>query len=144
VTSGTADVSVAESGIALAIRMNPLLAHIGEEELVITDVDTQMLFDLRRWFDAYEGLNLENIRWATTYGDKLPINKNQVFANVITMLTSVPPLISTAEARRMLTGIGYTFSEERIINQELGADQQRTADAGAVRLSTELLGTAGG
>ena len=144
ITRGRADVAVAESGIALALRMGPILARMSEKELIVTSRFTQMLFDLRAWFTAFEGLQgLDAIRWRPTYADKLPVNKQEQFNNIITMSTTTPvPIISNAEARRMLTQLGYTFSTEAELAAEVLSEQSEfqatTADAVASRVAGEL------
>lgn len=134
VTSGQADVSVAESGIAIALRMQPMFARILEKELVITDVHTQMLYDLRNWFTAFEDLDFTEIRWMTRYAEKLPINKSQSFTQILQMYTAVPPLISGVECRRMLTEIGYDFTDDAVLAGQIQRDQQSSADALGLRI----------
>jgi hypothetical protein len=138
ITRGRADVAVAESGIALSLRMGPVLARMVEKELIITDRLRQMFFDLRNWFIAYEGLNgVEDIRWFPTYTDKLPVNKDKVFEQVMTMLGAKPPVISVMEARRILTKVGYVFSEEATLTGEITNDMRMVADVESVRLGLE-------
>jgi len=134
ITNGRAEVAVAESGIALALRMAPILSKMEEKELVVTDILNHLLFDIRRWFDAYEPLSFEEIRWVPQYGDKMPRNKQQEFNDVMAMYSSVPPLISGAEARRMLTSLGFTFTEEGVLTGEIQRDLTTTADAEASRI----------
>lgn len=135
ITKGSVDVSVAESGIALALRMAPILTRMGEKELVITDVMTQMLYDLRKWFISFENLaGVEDIRWVPRYSEKLPVNKAQSFTEIMAMVTATPPIISPEEARRMLTKLGYTFSDEAQLTGEIMRTQQETLDAEAARI----------
>jgi hypothetical protein len=146
VTRGHADVQVAESGIALALRLNPLFSRMIEKELIITDVMTQMLFDLRKWFGVYEGAavpNLENIRWIPTYGDRLPVNKQQVFDQAVKMYTATPvPLISGAEARRLMVNAGFDLRDDATLFKEIIAERTtfdvQTADAIAARMQEEV------
>lgn len=116
VTRGRADVQVAESGIALSIRMAPLIARMTEKELIVTDVMTNMLFDLRGWFAAYEptlASAVDPIRWLPTYGSKIPTNRAEQFKNIIDMYTATPvPIISGVEARLQLSAIGFNFSAD--------------------------------
>lgn len=112
IAKGIVDVSVAESGIALAIQLGPMLAHAEEKEQIVTDIMTNMLYDLRNWFTAYEGINLGDVVWIPTYGDKIPINHKQKFAEIIAMLTTPVPLVSTQWARMELTKLGYTFPDD--------------------------------
>lgn len=135
ITAGRVDVAVAESGIALALRMGPLLSRMSDKELVVTDNTTQMLYDLRNWFSAYEPLSFDSIRWVPAYGDKLPANKKQQFDQVLSLYMATPvPLISSAEARRMLVNVGFKFSDEGQLVTEIATDMTTSADADAQRI----------
>jgi len=135
VASGRADVAVAESGVALAIRMGPLLASMSDKELVVTDKHVQMLFDLRNWFSAYEPLNFENIRWVPKYGEKLPPNKKEQFDQIVSLYQTTPvPIISAAEVRRMLKNIGWIFTDDTALIAEITQDMTTSADADAQRI----------
>jgi hypothetical protein len=142
ITRGTTDVAVAESGIALTIKMAPILARMAEKEITVSDVMTQMLFDMRSWFEAYEGIGLEDIRWVPQYGDRMPPNKAQIFQQIMQMLGTTPPTISTKEARRILSTIGWTFTEDGALEQEIVQEQtavaQIQADVTGFRLQSEL------
>jgi hypothetical protein len=77
VALGSADVSVAESGIALALRMAPLLDAATARDEEVTDVLVQMFHDLKLyWFPVYERLNLgDDVTGALVmpvFADKLP------------------------------------------------------------------------
>lgn len=140
ITRGRAEVAVAESGIALALRMGPILARMVEKELIVTDRFKQMLFDLRKWFAAYEGLQgILDIRYLPTYSDKLPVNKKEIFDQVMTMIDK--KIISTREGRRILTRVGFSFSDDTTLEGEITRDVTMIADAEALRLG---LGVGGG
>ena len=76
VALGQIDAVSAESGIALQIRMAPLLDAAAEKDLEIDAVMNQMLFDLRAWFQVYESVNLDNTSVTSTFGEKLPVNRS--------------------------------------------------------------------
>lgn len=145
VTRGSVDVAIAESGIALAIKMGPMLAHTGESELTVTSVTHNMLFDLRKWFAAYEDFRqLENIRWKVKYGDKMPPNKQQDFNNILSLAApsgTGPPVISAAEARRQLIKQGWEF--DAAMEGEIQQEQQAAADALTGRIGADI-GALGG
>ena len=152
-TRGRLDTSVAESGIALALRMNPLFSRILENELVVTDVHDNMFFDLRRWFQAYEpellGDGIEEIRWNIRYGDRLPINRAERFSQIVALLGTTPPVISTAEARRQLEKLGWEFSlDEAAMMAEVLSEQgkiaQEQADAVSGRINQDIGALGGG
>lgn len=125
IAKGKVDVQVAESGIALLLEMGPLLAHAGEKEQIITDVSVNFLFDLRKWFAAYEGVGtaLDNIIWVPRYGDKLPPNRKQKFDEIMALLGIDPPVVSRKWARGELKKLGYEFPEEAQILAEIIAEQ---------------------
>jgi hypothetical protein len=137
ITQGRFDVAVAESGIALALRMGPILSQSAEKELVITDVMTQMLYDLRSWVMAYETSipGIEEIRWIPQYGERLPVNRKERFAEIVTMVDK--GIIDTAEARKLLRELGVGIGEESTIVSGLESDISRVADAEARRLGIE-------
>lgn len=146
ITKGRFDVAIAESGIALQLKMGPLLNKMSEKELVVSDVHAQMLFDLTTmWFPAYEPTLASpfggdtGCRLTMVYDEKIPVNKKEVFDEVISLLGTTPPAISTAEARRILTRIGWTFSPDATLTTEILAEQaqflQTQADASAVRIA---------
>jgi hypothetical protein len=74
VSLGRVDTAVAESGIALELRMGPLMDAAAEKDLAITDVMNHMLFDLRDWFTTYEGITL-NATAVWNNGEKIPRDK---------------------------------------------------------------------
>lgn len=99
VARGQVDVTVAESGIALALRMGPILSSAGKKETLIQESMDQMLFDLRNWFLAYEGLNMESIRFHSTFGEKIPKDNAKRFNELLQLYSADPPLITAAYFR---------------------------------------------
>jgi len=138
ITRGRAEVAIAESGIALALRMGPVLARMVEKEIIVTERLQQMFFDLRSWIAAYEGLEgVLDLRWMPVYADKLPVNRKEVFDQVMTLIQG--KIISTREGRRRLVEIGWKFSTDAILEQEIADDIAVTADAEALRLGIETI-----
>jgi hypothetical protein len=82
-TSGVNDIalgkgSVQLSGIAMAIKMQPLFDAADDRDLQLNDVMTQMIYDLiTMWFPQFEGLNFgEAMAYsATDTGDRLPFDR---------------------------------------------------------------------
>lgn len=144
ISKGTVDVAVAESGIARYIALAPLLARVEEKEQVITDVLTNMLFDIPKWLVAYEGSIMNPLMEATrlipTYGDKIPQNKEQAVAEVVT-LAGIPGLVSMAYVRDRLRKLGYDdMPDEATIAAAISAEQLATADAQGARLDATISG----
>jgi hypothetical protein len=87
VAKGRVDVTVAESGIALALRLNPLLSRVDYIETFITDVTTSMWYDLATgWLPVYESAEFPGIIILPAYGQKLPVNRKERFAELNKML----------------------------------------------------------
>lgn len=150
IAKGKVDVAVAESGIALMLELGPLLAAVVEKEQVITDVKLNMLWDLRRWFQAFEPNTggLENIVWVPMYGDKLPPNRKQKFDEIMSLLGVTPPVVTRAWGREELRKIGYEFPPEAEFAQAILLESQQTAqietDVIGARMDQAMNGITGG
>jgi hypothetical protein len=112
VAGGRADVATAESGIALLIKLAPLFAICEEKELIITDVMTQMLWDLRAFASAYEGVNLDAIAFIPKYGDRLPLNADKRFEQL--MLLFEASVISMGYLLKELAKLGWVFEGDAL------------------------------
>jgi hypothetical protein len=81
VALGQVDVTLAESGIALQIRMGPLLDASADRDGEIADKLIQMFHDLKTWFAVYERINLgDSLTGAIiepVFGQKLPTNNKE-------------------------------------------------------------------
>lgn len=135
---GKVDVSVAESGIALVMQMSPMLAKADEKEQEIADVMGHMLYDLRDWFAAYEGIITEAVA-IPTFGDKLPKDIDKEIERILRLVEL--GVSSTEWARAELSKYGYSFeiSEGNTVIQEAQARAIAT-DPFASRVSAELEG----
>lgn len=112
IARGRADVTIAESGISLMIQMSPLLAQNGEKELEMLGVYDQMFFDLTRmWFPAYEQTGVLEVEIDTVVGDPMPKNRDAQIAEILTLVTSVPQLITVEMAQAKLSELGYEFPD---------------------------------
>jgi hypothetical protein len=84
--TGKVDVQVAESGIALALRLAPLLSRIDVYDLHVTDVIANLYYDLATyWFPVYESNSFVTAMVEPTLGDKLPLNRKQRFDELVQM-----------------------------------------------------------
>lgn len=141
---GRADVTVAESGIALYLQMAPLLAQNGEKEQEMLGIYDHMFYDLvKQWFPAYEGIqeNLQ-VEVASVVGDPMPQNRDAQIAEILTLVTSVPPLITIEMAQAKLTALGYEFPEgagDQVIQDAKNINEARSlSDPYASRFKEEL------
>lgn len=126
IAEGRVDVTVAESGISLYLQMAPLLAQNAEREQEMLGVYDHMLYDLvNMWLPAYEGTPVGIAVEATSVvGDPMPQNREAQIAEILTLVTSVPPLITIEMAQAKLAALGYEFPQ--------GAADQVVADAQAI------------
>jgi hypothetical protein len=139
---GTVDVATAESGIALAFKMSPILAGNEEKEGEILSVMDHLLYDLTTmWLPAYEGLSTPS-RAVSVVDDPLPVNRKAVLDEVVAMLSTDPPLISTEYARTILQDrLGYDFPDEMgdtVVGEAQAMADARNVDPFAGRASAEL------
>jgi hypothetical protein len=137
---GKVDVQVAESGISLALQMAPIFSRAEEKELIITDKMTQLLFDLRWWFEEYEGQSIGDALWIPSYGDRLPLNRKERFNEVMTMFKA--HLVSGEWARSELTKIGYVFGDDTSMLDAIATEAtviaQVESDVTGARMDEEL------
>lgn len=146
VAVGKVDVSVAESGIALAIRMDPLFSRVGYSDLEATDELANLWYDLQTgWFPAYESQSFLSVMVEPTLGAKLPVNRKEKFEELTTMygLGIITGEFYLTEAEKL----GYKFPDGAAAMAAAGmaekAASTAAADPFAARGATEL-GAAGG
>jgi hypothetical protein len=109
IATGIVDVAVAQSGIALALKMGPIIAENQDKELAIAGKWDQLGFDLlRQWIPAFEGVDGSNIAWSTTFGDPMPVNRDAVVQEIVALWTA--GLLLADEARQKLEKLGYDYS----------------------------------
>jgi hypothetical protein len=137
VARGIVDVQVAESGVALALQMSPILAHTDEKDDSLSSVLVQMFYDLKSWFGVYEEALPEAPLMVPTFTDKLPQNRD---AQVSQVLQIVAAQIGSPDwGRAELAKLGYTFAEDEanLVVEALAA-QAMASDSYALRTDAEL------
>lgn len=108
---GTVDVSVAQSGIALALQLGPMLAKSGEKNDEILDTHDQMFYDiLNGWYPAYEQTSFADTNVRSTVGDAIPIDRAARFTELNDMLDH--KVIDTEYYRAEARKLGYDFPED--------------------------------
>lgn len=147
VAIGNIDVQVAESGIALQLRMGAILAKADEKEDSALDTLDQMFWDIRNmWFPAYEAANLPDVVVNPAFGERLPVNRKAEVDIAVAMVMTDPPIMSAATARERLAEKGIVFSQDeftRIVSERKAlaeADAQAAAGAAdpqAARMAQE-------
>jgi hypothetical protein len=144
VAKGKVDATVAESGIALLLQHGPIISLSDEKDGIVIDVMTNMLFNLSKWFVAYEGSAMNSLvsdtRWVPIIGDKIPPNKQKQFDNIIAMISG--KIIPNEVGWDMLRKLGYELPDNATMSTTMSAqtaaDAQAQADALASRISGEL------
>lgn len=144
---GNVDVSVAESGIALALQMSPLLARCAEKEAELLAVHDNMMFDLiRMWLPAYEALTQSaEISVDTITGDPMPTDRAAVIKEVGDLITAQ---IITPDYGRLIIAekLGYEFPDDmggQVIASMRAIAQANSFDPFEERIRQELAADAG-
>uniref|UniRef100_A0AAU6R640 Portal protein n=1 Tax=Micrococcus phage Kurnik TaxID=3092208 RepID=A0AAU6R640_9CAUD len=135
VAAGDVDVSTAESGIALALKLMPLMAANAERELEMISVLDHLLYDLQTmWFPAYEGLSFgEEILVESSTKDPMPVNRQAVIDEVVQLLEA--GLITLQMAVDKLKSVGWDYPENAIEDMLLdSARRVKVTDPFAARL----------
>lgn len=135
---GSVDVTVAESGIALAIQMAPILAKNEETEQELKSVTEHLLYDLvNMWLPAYESYTPAGVELAMTFDDPLPIDRAAVLKEILDMV--VAKVISVQFAQRLLKErLGIDIPAEEIAT--MAAENQTLLDSVGGRLAEEASG----
>lgn len=137
VAIGRVEVDVAESGVALALQLGPMLAKAEEKDQIILDVHTQMFYDLKAWFRVYEQVDFGLAEILPVIGDKLPVNVDKEIERATVMIDE--GLWSKKTAREVLAkkGIFFAADEDQRIADEGGTAQQEEANLNG-RVASEL------
>jgi hypothetical protein len=135
----------ATSGIALQLEMAPLLANAAEKDQIILDCMAQLMYDLGKWFSAYEGSAFNalwtpetGIKWVVSFGPKLPTDPDTEIKSLMGLSSATPPILSAAYVRRRMITLGYTDINEVEMAKEIAAEQKATSDLEGARLDDEV------
>lgn len=127
--TGNVDVSIAQSGIALALKMGPIIAENQDKELGISDIWTQMMYDvIHGWLPAFEGLRSPATVFKPVFGDPMPINRETYIQETVDLFTQ--DMITYDEMRKRLEKVGYEripSAEDKLLAQ---VTNKATASAG--------------
>jgi len=128
VAQGDVDVTTAESGIALAIRLGPIIEESNNRDEEIMSVMDNMLFDLRFWMAEYEGVNVGEARAVSKTGSKIPENAAKQFDALYKMVSHDPPLITMAYFRDAVRELGYDIPPD-VDGAAIAAEMAEFAEA---------------
>jgi hypothetical protein len=110
VAIGSVDVQIAQSGIALALQMSPMLSKAGEKNDLLLDTQNQMWYDIvNMWFPAYEQTTFTEVTVDAVVGDAVPVDRQARFAELNDMLDR--GVIDTDYYRSEAKKLGYTFPD---------------------------------
>lgn len=131
VITGVVDVSVAQSGIALALQLGPMVAKVGKKNTIITDVHTQMFYDIvTGWYPAFEQTTFADVAVQASCGSAVPIDRAARFAELDAMLAA--GVIDTQYYRDEASKMGYVFPDN--MQARADAQAQKTASMNASAL----------
>jgi hypothetical protein len=136
VAVGKVDVQIAQSGVALAIQFNPIVAKNEEKELADISTLNQMMYDLLNgWLAAYEGYAaVDGLTISASFADPLPIDRAATLAEILAMVTA--KIISTAFAAQLVQQrLGYRIPAGMIA--EVAKEQAALLDAAGARLGVD-------
>lgn len=140
IAAGKVEVTVAESGVSLALQLAPILASGGEKEGETLGVTDHMLYDLvTMWFPAYEMVSFEGASVSSTVGDAMPVNREAKIQEVILLFTT--SLITIAMAQAELAKLGYNFmagDDIRVLKEAAALAAAQSGDEAANRYMQEL------
>lgn len=129
VALGRVDVQTAQSGIALAIKFMPTLAKLDERDKAGVDRTTQVFYDWKKWYQAYEGKTF-NDAIEVSIGDKLPTDRTGRINELNNMLDR--GVISKQYYRAEMQKLGYEFPkdiEDQIDEEKMKEAEQKAAAA---------------
>lgn len=138
---GNIDAQTAESPVALAIKFIPTLAKVAERDIAGVETLTQMWYDWKFFFKAYEGKDYTATEIVIRLGDKLPINRTKVLEELNYMADR--KIISKKFYRDECTRrLGYVFPED--IEQQILDEQTAQLELTAQFAAPAAEGAAGG
>lgn len=147
---GRLEVTEAESGVALRLRLGPTLAKARIKDQIIEDVMAQMFHDLTMMWaplDPLQGVEgavpFQDVRVYPALGEKLPVNRKAEVDLWSALVVS--SIASAATARKALTDIGFVFDPaegELLLAEKTAAAQAAIGDPAADREDNERGGSA--
>lgn len=124
------DTTAAESGIALKLKLAPLLANNAEKEFGLTSICDHFIYDLvSGWLPAYESVDSEGVVFITQFDDPMPKNQSKDLADLLQIWTQAANTLPIAWFYEQLNSImGYDLDPETDFQQALD-DAQRIMEA---------------
>jgi hypothetical protein len=144
VAIGTVDVQIAQSGIALALQLSPIVAKSAEKNDLMSEVLDQMWFDIvNAWYPAFEETTFNEVTAKSTFGDAVPVDRDTRFKELNDMLLN--GVIDDEYYRQEAMKLGYVFPKDMGTRSKTWRDSQKAAvsDPFADRVDADLGGNDG-
>lgn len=139
---GNVDVNIAESGIALALQMGPILTRNKEKEDFLLALHDNMFFDLLQWLAAYEKLSIAPVTVVPSFDNPMPVDESAEIDKIVKMMSTTPPLISAEYGRRLLVEkLGYDLPNTMgadVLTEIENSSKAQLYDPFADRVAAEL------
>jgi hypothetical protein len=139
VAQGIVDVAVAQSGIALRLRMGPILDSAGDKDIFISGTMDQMYFDLAHdWLRVYEGVSIPDYDPAdplatpamiSKFPEKLPEDTDAKVKNLFAGYNATPAIFSGNFVRAELRRMGWEIPDDQQMEQEIADEAAFFTDA---------------
>jgi hypothetical protein len=140
---GKVDVQIAQSGIALAFQMGPILTRNKEKEQTLLALHDHLFWDLANgWFPAYEQTGNDTVSVPPSFDDPMPKDRAAIIKEVLDLMSTTPPIISAEYARTMLAErLGMEFPDkmgDTIIAEIKNASSAQWSNSIEERIQQEL------
>jgi len=123
---GASDVALgkdtsAEAGIALQIRLGPIMATTAAKDDELLALMTQFFYDLQFWLQVYEelplltdvdGVTQPAVTVVPVIGQKMPVNLTEVITQIVALRNCVPPVISVRTSLSLLRAAGMQIPDD--------------------------------
>ena len=138
VAQGQVEVQMAESGIALQLRLGAILDEAKQKNLLIQTRTDNMLFDLRQWFDVYEGVDFGEFDpmspgSATTMildiGKPLPEDEDAWIKTLFQGYNAIPAIFSGSFVRAELRRMGRDIPDDATMMGQIVEEANTFTDA---------------
>jgi hypothetical protein len=139
VAQGQVEVNLAESGIALQLRMGPILDSASDKDVFLGETMDRLYFDLtHQWLPVYEGFDVGDYDPAdpnavpamvSKFGDKLPEDKAARIKVLMDGYNAIPAIFSGAFVRAEMRRMGIDVPPDADIQQQIAEEAAFFSDA---------------
>jgi hypothetical protein len=127
VAMGQVDTTVAESGVALEIRLGPIIDESNRKDERLLGRLKQLFFNLREWFTVYESITLPpEIMVEPVVGKKMPVNVEKEASRLQDLW--IGGAISTVLFLTKLNELGFNLGDPATVVAEAQAEALEKAE----------------